>query len=610
MGVFEDPRFEAGTRTVAEARGRDPGLHGRRRRRQRGGVAQFGLADASTTSSTGGGASLELLEQGDLPGLEALRSAPNATRDVMDRWLTRKPLISGNWKMHHNHFEALQTVQKLALPPHRGRLRGGRRVGAPAVHRPAHGADRRIEPTRSIRIAARAPSTATGRTRAPSPARCRPAMLAKLDVRYVIAGHSERRELFGETDEWVNQKVQGHPPARDDADPVLRRDARASARPGRPRRRSRARCEAGLPGRQRRAGRRPGDRLRADLGHRHRPHGHAPRTPRRCARSCGRRWPSVAGADARPRVRIQYGGSVKPANAAELMAQPDIDGALVGGASLDADDFARICKFRQSGLNAVINAAETGEVPDAVKVVPDLQPPALSPADMSAEWIVNGIAGFAARTERPLDDDDLTMLKTPSDLVAEHAEMQSRLGELHNRGGDPRAQRDRPVRSSRHDPAGRGAQGPARAQGLGLPREDRDRGPRRAGWSARSSTPPSTATSSPANAATGSPSSPTSHPARSGVLCAGHGPSRRTQFPAGAVVLPPGGVWYVGRHASSSLLAGGACGLRPPRAGASSHPRPGALLHARSCRAHDPLRVCRRVDLPGPPPQWSRWGSV
>jgi triosephosphate isomerase len=45
-------------------------------------------------------------------------------------------------------------------------------------------------------------------------------------------------------------------------------------------------------------------------------------------------------------VRIQYGGSVKPGNIAELMAMPDIDGALVGGASLDPDDFARIVRFR------------------------------------------------------------------------------------------------------------------------------------------------------------------------------------------------------------------------------------------------------------------------
>ena len=45
-------------------------------------------------------------------------------------------------------------------------------------------------------------------------------------------------------------------------------------------------------------------------------------------------------------MRIQYGGSVKAANIAELMAQPDIDGALVGGASLDPDEFARIANFR------------------------------------------------------------------------------------------------------------------------------------------------------------------------------------------------------------------------------------------------------------------------
>ena len=54
----------------------------------------------------------------------------------------------------------------------------------------------------------------------------------------------------------------------------------------------------------------------------------------------------AAGADAAGAVRIQYGGSVKPGNIAELMSRPDIDGALVGGASLDAEDFARIVRFR------------------------------------------------------------------------------------------------------------------------------------------------------------------------------------------------------------------------------------------------------------------------
>ena len=51
------------------------------------------------------------------------------------------------------------------------------------------------------------------------------------------------------------------------------------------------------------------------------------------------------GADAGASVRIQYGGSVKPGTTEELMAQPDIDGALVGGASLDPDDFAQIVKI-------------------------------------------------------------------------------------------------------------------------------------------------------------------------------------------------------------------------------------------------------------------------
>jgi triosephosphate isomerase len=57
----------------------------------------------------------------------------------------------------------------------------------------------------------------------------------------------------------------------------------------------------------------------------------------------------LAGAEAAAQIRIQYGGSVKAANIAELMAQPDIDGALVGGASLDPDEFARIVQYRTHG---------------------------------------------------------------------------------------------------------------------------------------------------------------------------------------------------------------------------------------------------------------------
>jgi triosephosphate isomerase len=55
----------------------------------------------------------------------------------------------------------------------------------------------------------------------------------------------------------------------------------------------------------------------------------------------------VYGAEVGNAVRIQYGGSVKAANIAAIMAQPDVDGALVGGASLDAEEFASICRFRE-----------------------------------------------------------------------------------------------------------------------------------------------------------------------------------------------------------------------------------------------------------------------
>ena len=123
--------------------------------------------------------------------------------------------------------------------------------------------------------------------------------------------------------------------------------------------------DAGLAGRSRRAGRGAGHRLRADLGHRHRPHGHGRGRPGRLRRHprAGRR--ALSGEAAAAAVRIQYGGSVKAANIAELMAQPDIDGALVGGASLDPDEFARIANFRRARPPDAVRRVLPGTSPDS-----------------------------------------------------------------------------------------------------------------------------------------------------------------------------------------------------------------------------------------------------
>ena len=165
-------------------------------------------------------------------------------------------------------------------------------------------------------------------------------MLVELDVEAVVLGHSERRQLFGETDEALARKVPAALAAG--LEPILCVGETEEARDaGRDRGgAASASCRPTSPASSRRELGERRDRLRADLGDRHRPH-RDPRAGRR------RRAPSSATccASAAPpptQVRILYGGSVKPGNAAELLAQPDVDGALVGGAGLDPDDFAAI----------------------------------------------------------------------------------------------------------------------------------------------------------------------------------------------------------------------------------------------------------------------------
>ena len=118
--------------------------------------------------------------------------------------VARTPLISGNWKMHHNHFEAISLVQKLSYLLSKDDYE----VVDVSVHPP-------FTDLRSIQTVLEADEIpiALGaqhchwEEKGAFTGEVAPAMLAKLDVTYVIAGHSERRELFGETDEMVNKKV-------------------------------------------------------------------------------------------------------------------------------------------------------------------------------------------------------------------------------------------------------------------------------------------------------------------------------------------------------------------------------------------------------------------
>ncbi len=254
--------------------------------------------------------------------------------------VTRKPLISGNWKMHHNHFEAISTVQKLSYLLHQDDFD----VVDVSVHPP-------FTDLRSIQTVLEADDIdiALGaqhchwEEKGAFTGEVSPAFLAKLNVSYVIAGHSERRELFGETDEMVNKKAKailqlGMTPIVCCGETLAEREAGGTED------KVAGQVRAGLAGisAEQVAGLviayepiwaiGTGKTASAD-------------DAQAVCKTVRGVVAEVAGADAASAVRIQYGGSVKPANAAELMGQPDIDGALVGGASLVAEDFAGIVQY-------------------------------------------------------------------------------------------------------------------------------------------------------------------------------------------------------------------------------------------------------------------------
>jgi len=263
----------------------------------------------------------------------------------------RRPLIAGNWKMNLTHIEAIGLLQKLAFSLDEKQLEA-----AEVVVMPPFTALRSVQTLvagdkLSIGYGAQDLSAAddgayTGDVSG--------AMLAALACRYVLVGHSERRTLHGEDDAVVSAKVQAA--LRHGLVPLLcvgeGLDVRRAGAQVAHCTEQLDRALDGLTAEQLRGPSGPGSEIviayepvwaigTGEVA-----------TPDDAQEVCGalrarlaeRHGPELAGA-----VRILYGGSVKADNTAGILAGPDVDGALVGGASLDADQFAQICRTAADG---------------------------------------------------------------------------------------------------------------------------------------------------------------------------------------------------------------------------------------------------------------------
>ena len=252
--------------------------------------------------------------------------------------MNRTPLIAGNWKMHGTRDEAVALARALAETV--GRVTG-REVAIAPPFTALEPVAREIAGTQ-IRLGAQ---NVHWEPKGAYTGEISTAMVREAGCTYVIIGHSERRQHFGETDETVNRRLHavlgaelvpivcvGETLAERDADAtaaIVERQV-ASAFAGASSAQI-ARCVIAYE---------PvwaiGTGVTATPGQAQEVH-HAIR----------RQLVGLASDTTAGRIRILYGGSVKAANIDALMAEPDIDGALVGGASLDPAEFTRIVQYEE-----------------------------------------------------------------------------------------------------------------------------------------------------------------------------------------------------------------------------------------------------------------------
>ncbi|PKK39092.1 Triosephosphate isomerase [Clostridiaceae bacterium JG1575] len=247
----------------------------------------------------------------------------------------RTPVIAGNWKMNHTLPQAIAMVD--AFLPLVEDASCEVLLCVPFIHLPAL-----VEKTKgsAVKIGAQnlyfeENGAFTGEISAP--------MLKDLGVSHVIVGHSERREIFGETDEWVNQKV--HAAFRHGLIPILCCGETLQMREkGQTKAHLQHQIREGLKGLS--------EEQAEQIIIAYEPIWAIGTGKTATAQEANETIASIRQTVAQEyrdeiaqKVRIQYGGSVKPSTIKEQMSMSDIDGALVGGASLKAEEFSQIVLF-------------------------------------------------------------------------------------------------------------------------------------------------------------------------------------------------------------------------------------------------------------------------